>query len=172
MPRRRAPLLAVPRLPEAPPLRRRRSLIGLFEMRRAGAHLGLQRRRRALFRLSPGPRGRSLHGLVPASPAPVGARRPARASGQHGDCGHEVGVSTRRGLLGGLGGGCRPPHAETGGCLGAESVRVGRSSVLCAELWWLLIPVCPRPHSPLSPRRLTPNSGLSATTSSACHPLG
>ncbi|XP_063121564.1 kinesin-like protein KIF23 isoform X5 [Rattus norvegicus] len=64
-------------------------------MRRAGAHLGLQRRRRALFRLSPGPRGRSLHGLVPASPAPVGARRPARASGQHGDCGHEVGVYCR-----------------------------------------------------------------------------
>ncbi|XP_038937416.1 kinesin-like protein KIF23 isoform X12 [Rattus norvegicus] len=65
-------------------------------MRRAGAHLGLQRRRRALFRLSPGPRGRSLHGLVPASPAPVGARRPARASGQHGDCGHEVGAKMPR----------------------------------------------------------------------------
>lgn len=170
MPRRRAPLLAVPRLPEAPPLRRRRSLIGLFEMRRAGAHLGLQRRRRALLRLSPGPRGRCLYGLVPASPAPVGARRPARASGQHGDCGHEVGVSTRRGLVGGLGGGCRPPHAETGGCLGAESGLVGRSS--SAQSSGGCRPRCARARTVLSPRRLTPNSGLSATTSSACHPLG
>ncbi|XP_076781457.1 kinesin-like protein KIF23 isoform X3 [Arvicanthis niloticus] len=38
-------------------------------MRRAGAHLGSQRRRLALLRLSPGPRGRRLHRLVPASPA-------------------------------------------------------------------------------------------------------
>lgn len=81
LPRRRAPLLAARVLHEAPPLRRRRPLIGLFEMRRAGAHLSLQRRQRVLLKPSLDPRGRCLQPSVPASSARVGVRRPERVSG-------------------------------------------------------------------------------------------
>jgi hypothetical protein len=74
--------------------------------------------------------------------------------------------------VGGLRGGRRPPHAETGDCPGAESVVQCRPKLRTAEFWWLATLVCRRPPSPLSPRRLPPNPGLSATTSSGCHPLG